>query len=102
SRIVDGFVFGRHEELEEFAVVGPTDNGVADTRGLDPARASYQALRSNAFEIGLKPSSEAVDKLELDIVVMPHAEFSAERRDHSDHVGVCKPICRRCNAEIAI
>jgi hypothetical protein len=83
SRIVERFVFGRHEdleELEELAVVGPTDNRMVDARRLDPARASYRALWSNAFEVGLKPSFEAVDKLELDIVVMSYAEFGAEFR----------------------
>ena len=33
---------------------------------------------------------------------MSHAKFVAEWRDHSDHMGVCKPICCRRDAEIAI
>ena len=40
-RIVDGFVFGRHDDLEEFAIVRPTHNCVADAWRLDPARTSY-------------------------------------------------------------
>ncbi len=102
SRIVDRFVFGRHDDLEEFAVLRPTDNRVANEGWLDPARSSYQTLWSDAFEVGLKPSSETVDKLESDIVVMSHAEFATERRDHSDHMRVRKPMCRGCDPEIAI
>ena len=95
-------MFGRHDDLKEFAVVGPTNNRVADARRLDPARALYEALWANAFKVGLKPSFEAVDKLKLNIVVMSHAEFSVERRDHSDHMGVCKPICCGRDAEVAV
>ena len=69
---------------------------------MDPTRSSYQAVWTNAFEIGLKPPCEAVDELELKIVVMPHAEFGTEGRDHSDHVRICKTICRSRDSEIAI
>jgi hypothetical protein len=33
---------------------------------------------------------------------MSRAELRAERRNHADHMSVCKPICRGVDAEIAI
>lgn len=37
-RIVDGRVLGGHENFKQLAVVRPSNNGMADARGLHPAR----------------------------------------------------------------
>jgi hypothetical protein len=101
SRIVDGFVFGRHDDLEEFAIVRPTHHGVADAWWLDPARASYQALWSDAFKVRLKPSSEAIDKLKLHIVVMsPHEEDAiATGHEHGIPAQIHDRVRRNCDCQ---
>ena len=61
SWIVDGFVFRGHEDLEELAVVRPSDDRVAYAGWLNPARPGDQPLRPDPLEICLEPALQAVD-----------------------------------------
>jgi hypothetical protein len=93
---------GRSDDLEQLAVVRPTDHGVADAGRLQPARARFQPADSDAFEVALKPALEAVDHLELHIVVVPRAELRPERCRHPDHVRLRKAAGGFRDAEVTV
>ena len=90
------------DDFQQFAIVGPADDLVLDARRLHPARPGNQALPPHAFELGLEPALEAVDHLELHVVMVPDAEFGPERRGHADHMRLRQAARRPRHAEVAV
>src|SRR5689334_13012431 len=93
--VVDRLVLSRKNDLEQLAVVRPVANGVPDARRLDPARARPQGLDPMALELRREPALEAIDELEIDIVVVARAQLGAERLDHPDHMRLGQAVGRR-------
>src|SRR5262245_44725823 len=52
--IVGGGEIRRQDNLEQFAIVGPAEHGVADAGRLDPARARFHHVRAFALHLGLE------------------------------------------------
>ena len=101
-RVVHRLVLGGQDDLQQLAVVRPSDDRVADARRLHPTGSGNQALPPHAFELGLEPAPEAVHHLELHVVMVPDADFGPEWSDHADHVCMCQASCRTRHAEVAV
>src|SRR5262249_41324489 len=94
---------GRHDDFQQFAIVGIADHGVLDARRLDPARAGMERMRAFAFELALDPPLEHIDHLEIDVVIMPLGDFfRAERRNKTDDVRLHHAIGCRRDTEVAV
>src|SRR2546425_7681349 len=85
-RIVDRFVIGWKDDLQQLAVIRPTENRVANTRRLDPARTFLHGVHPSPIEFALEPALEHIHELEFDVVMVALAQLLSERRNHADHM----------------
>ena len=95
-------MLGRKNDLEQLAIIRPTENGVTNARRLYPARTFPHDMNAVALELVLEPAFEDIDQLEFDVVMVALTQLLSERRHHADYVSGRQSAGRGRNAEISI
>ena len=70
-RLVDRFVLGWKYDLQQFAIIGPAENGVANTGWLNPAGTFLHGLDALSLKFTLEPTFEDIHELEFNVVMVP-------------------------------
>ena len=101
-RIVDPCVLGWKYDLQQFAIIGPTENA-AEYLVVESSRTFLHGLDATlSFKFALEPIFEDIHELEFNIVMVPQTQLLGERCSHADHMGSRQSAGRRRNAEIPV
>jgi hypothetical protein len=95
-------VLGWKYYLQQFAIIGPTENAVPNTWWLNPAGTFLHGLDALSVKFALEPTFEDIHELEFNIVMVPLTQLLGERSGHADYMRSRQSAGRRRNAEIPV
>jgi hypothetical protein len=95
-------VFRWKDDLQHFAIIRPSKNGMANAGWLNPARTFLHGVDAMPLKLALEPALEDIHELKLNVVMMPLAQLPSEGCDHADHMRGRQSTGRRRDAEIPV